>query len=411
MSLPLLTYAQALEKIRENISPLPAVDVHWRELLGLTLAEDLHARESYPPFDNSAVDGYAVRVEDLFAASPDLPIALPVQEEVFAGKNLPLHPMRSGFAVRIMTGAPIPDGADGVVMVEDTHREGDCVFISRSLPRGANIRRKGEEITQGSVLLSAGTFVGGVEQGLLALQGILSAPARPNPLVAILATGDELVEPEEPAEGGQIRNTNTYTLTAELSRCGCEIINLGIGRDDKEALHLLLEQGLEEADVLLTTGGVSAGEKDYVPALLAELGMERIFHKVAVKPGKPLLFGKRGDVAIFGLPGNVVSVMSSFHLFVKPALRLLAGRAEWRNPVWYARMGKAMNNPGGRTNFIRCALSHSPTGLPIAFPTGQQGSGMLTSMRGADGFAVIPSDLEQIEEFAVVEFVPIISGL
>lgn len=404
---PLLPYSHALELIAHAVQPLEVVRISWREVLGLTLAEDVRAQEPYPPFDNSAVDGYAVHAEDIQAASLDLPIALPVLEAVYAGKDVPQHDLPRGHTTQVMTGAPVPQGADAVVMVEDTQRQDDRVLIHRAVPSGANIRRKAEEMKAGEMLLNHSQPIGSAEWGLLAQQGILEVAVRRNPTVAVIATGDELVDPEESPTGGQLRNTNGYTLYAELKRHGCPVIDLGIGRDDRQQLRALIQRGTAEADVLLTSGGVSAGEKDYLPGLLAEMGMERIFHKVAVKPGKPLLFGKIGRCLVFGLPGNVVSVLSSFHLFVKPALRLLAGRTEWKNPVWYARMGQAMRNPGGRTNFVRCRLSHSPTGLPIAFPTGQQGSGMLTSMRGADGFAVIPADLEEIGEFDEVEFMPL----
>jgi molybdopterin molybdotransferase len=371
----LVTYHEALDMIEARTGALPPRTLNWREAQGMTLAEDVHAREPYPPFTNSAMDGYAVRAEDTFAASPDLPVALLVQEEIFAGKAVPRKALHPGYATQIMTGAPVPEGADAVVMVERTRRKDDRVLIFQSARAGENIREKGEELTQGELILFAGEPLGSVELGILAQQGILQVKAIPRPTVAILSTGDEIVEPEEATTGGQIRNTNQYTLGAELKRFGCTTVPLGIAGDDRNQLRKKIEEGLNAADVLLTSGGVSAGEKDYLPSLLTEMGMKTIFHKVSIKPGKPLLFGKIQNKIIFGLPGNVVSVLASFHLFVKPALRRMAGMERWKNPTWYVRYGEPFTNKSGRTNFIRCTLKHSPNGLPIAFPTGRQGSG------------------------------------
>lgn len=404
----LTSYNDALNLIAESIPPTQPVQVHWQESLWQTLAQDVHAREAVPKFDNSAVDGFAVQAEDLEAANSELPVALQLLEAIYAGKPVPQKNVGTGSTTKIMTGAPLPTGANAVVMVEQTRQEGDRVLFTQTTAKGQNIRKAGEEIKQGQIILFSGDPVHSAELGLLAQQGIDNTQVRRNPTVAILATGDELVDPGDPCEGGQIRNANTYTLMGELQQIHCPVLNLGIGRDNPDELRKLLKQGIEEADILITSGGVSAGEKDYLPALLSELGMKTIFHKVSVKPGKPLLFGKTDDCAIFGLPGNMVSSMVSFHLFVKPAIRLHCGRDLWRNPCHYARMGQPIKNPGGRTNFVRCRLSHTPTGLPIALPTGQQGSGMLTSMRNVDGFAVLPSDKTDIAEFDVVEFIPLV---
>ncbi len=403
----LLSYVEALLVLEKNIAPCAPCKVNWRDSLWTTLAEDVNAREAAPLFDNSAMDGYAVCSEDVAVASPELPVALQVKEEIYAGKSLPQHSIEPGFATQIMTGAPVPEGADAVVMVEKTQREDGRVLIYDAVEPGQNIRKEAEEIKKGEKILFDSDPIGPAERGLLAQQGIQEVLVRKNPTIAVLATGDELVEPEEPIEGGLIRNSNTYTLTAEIERIHCKGMNLGISRDVQNELKSKIEQACEQADFLLTSGGVSAGEKDYLPALLAGMGMQTLFHKVAVKPGKPLLFGKLNDTYIFGLPGNVVSSLVSFHLFVKPAIRLFTGREHWRNEQEYARMGEPMQNRGRRTNFIRCRLSHSPTGLPIALPTGKQGSGMLSSMRNADGLAVLPADKEVIAEFDVVEFIRI----
>jgi len=306
-----------------------------------------------------------------------------------------------------MTGAPLPDGADAVVMVEHTKANGGSVDIFSSAQPGEYLRPEGEEIKRGDILLPKGIAIGPVERGLLIQQGILEASVRQPPRAALLATGDELAEPEEELAPGRIRNVNAYTLAAELERLRCPVVNLGIGRDNPESLKELIRRGVEEADLLIASGGVSAGEKDYLPGLLRDMGMRTIFHKASVKPGKPILFGLLDELPIFGLPGNVVSSVASFHLFVKPALRLMMGRKDWRNTTMFVRMGHLVHNPGSRTHFMRCRLSHLPSGAPIAYPTGKQESGMLTSLLGADGFAVIPGDVNTVEEFAEVEFIPL----
>lgn len=403
----LLSYREALEKIRGAIRPLPAQTVSWRDSLYCVTASSVKAAEDSPPFDNSAVDGYAVRAADVAGADEDNPAALRVVEEIFAGPAMPAATVRPGEAARIMTGAPLPDGADAVVMTERARRENGRVLLFASAAAGENIRPRGEEIRRGDPLLSKGTRICAAVRGLLASQGILELPVRRPPRAAVLATGDEIVEPEEKSAPAQIRNANGYTLAAELERMGCPVVSLGIGPDDPGALKRLLTDGFDRADMLIASGGVSAGGKDYLPGILAELGMETVFRKVAVKPGKPLLFGICGGKPVFGLPGNPVSTLVTHHLFVKPAIRLMTGRSDWENPVWYARAGEPMRNPGNRANFIRCEMRHTPTGMPIVFQTANQGSGMLTSMAGAHGFAVIPADVDEIGDYHVLEFIPL----
>ena len=407
MNPPLLSYREALEHIQAHLRPRTPVQCSWRDCLNATLVEDLHAREDVPAFDNSAMDGFALRSDDVQHAGADQPVTLRVIEEIFAGPVLPKHVVGPGQAAKIMTGAPLPQGANAVVMVENTRADNHNVHILHPVSPGANVRLRGEEIRRQEKLLPQGIRLDSAARSLIASQGILIVTVRSNPRVALLATGDELVEPEEPVCGAQVRNVNLYTLTAELERFGCPTLPLGVGRDSPEALRRRLEEGLSEADMLLTSGGVSAGEKDFLPSVLSSLGMQPIFHKVSVRPGKPLLFGLIHEKPVFGLPGNVVSSLVTYHLFVKPALRLLVGRHAWQNPVWYVRVGEPIKNPGGRTYFVRCVIHHTPSGLPLAFPVGKQGSGMLSSMVGVDGLAVIPADVEFVEEYTVVEFIPL----
>ncbi len=406
MGIPLLTYQESLRVIENTVKPLPSLEISWREALGCTLAEDIRAVENVPAYDNSAMDGFAVQAKDTESANEENPVRLKVVEEIFADKFYPQLRVEAGCAAKIMTGAPVPKGADAVVMVEKTRSDGQSVELFQPVSKGENIRIEAEEIRRNTIILPKGMRIGSAEKGLLASQGIVNVPVRTNPTVAVLPTGNELVEPEEKTESAQIRNVNAYTLEAELNAFGYGTVFLGIGKDDKEQLRELIQKGLLEADVLLTSGGVSVGEKDYLPALLQEMEMNILFHKVAVKPGKPLLFAEKAGTYVFGLPGNVVSTMAAYHLFVKPALRLLCGRTDWKNPSWFCRAGAEWKNPGGRTNFIRCSLHHSPTGLPIAIHTGKQGSGMLSSMVAADGFMVIPADIDFVQEHHVLEFIP-----
>lgn len=401
-----ISYNQALELIGEHIRPLPTHQtVPWRQCLNTTLAKDLYSSEDIPLFDNSAVDGYAVLAEDTMNASKDHPVQLTLIEEIFAGPYSPQNEVVSGAAAKIMTGAPVPKGANAVVMIEQTQAQNQSVFVFSSVKIGQHIRKKGEELAAGSLLLDEGTFIGPVEYGWLGMQGIREVCVRPFPSIAVLTSGDELVEPEEPVQLGQVRNINTYTLCAELNRFGCQATNLGIVRDNPEQIESMLKNAIANTQFLITTGGVSAGEKDFLPGILKKLGAEIIFHKVMVKPGKPLLFAKLNNCYIFALPGNVVSSFTSLHLFVKPAIRLMAGQRKWRNQPSYVRLSRRLQKTDNRTEFVRCRIAYSPTEIPIAIPFDKQGSGMISSMLNANGFAVIPADVQIVEEFDVLEFI------
>lgn len=404
-----LSYRDALSTIHSVIKPLPACSKNWRETFGYTLSEDIHAVEDVPLYDNSAMDGFAVQAHNTVNASEDSPVTLTVIENIYADRFFPQYEIKNKQAAKIMTGAPIPKGADAVIMVEKTKQNGQSVSVFSQANTGDNIRKQAEEIQKGQIILQKGTRIGSAEFGLIASQGITTVPVHNIPTVAIMPTGNELVEPDQKNHAAQIRNVNGYTLEHELVQLGCKTLRLGIGKDNPKELKQQIQQGLEQAGVLLTSGGVSMGEKDFLPAVFEELGMNIHFHKVAIKPGKPLLFAEWNGKYVFGLPGNVVSTMASFHLFIKPALRLLSGRDDWQNPVEYVRAGQTFNNPGNRINFIRCRKSHPPNELPIAFPTGKQGSGMLSSMIGADGFIAIPANVDHVKENQILEFIPILS--
>ena len=311
--------ATALETILGRAVALTTEAVLLPLALGRVLAEAVESDIDSPPYTKSLMDGYAVRSTDCGA-----PTTLTVIEEVAAGR-MPTRAVAAGQATRIMTGAPIPDGADAVVPHEETEAGGTSVRIGRAVHKGEFILERGREMRAGEVVVLKGTSLTPQAIGLLAAVGRMSVRVHRTPRVAVLATGDELVEVNEKPGPGQIRNSNGPMLCALASRAGATVEYLGIARDDRERLSRLVAQGLDVADVLVLAGGVSAGKFDLVPDVLKDQGVTAHFHKVRMKPGKPLLFGSRGDRLVFGLPGNPVSSFVGFELFVRPALRKMMG--------------------------------------------------------------------------------------
>jgi molybdopterin molybdotransferase len=321
----MLTVADAQRLVLQHSIVLPHIKALLSpSMLGLVVAEDVAADLDSPPYDKAMMDGYAVRSADL----PDGRGTLAVVEEITAGRT-PTRALQRGEAARIMTGAPLPANADAVVMIERTKTiDGDRVLIEDRPPRPEqNIFRRGTEMRKGDVVVAAGSVLRPQEYGVLATVGRDAVRVIPQPRVAILATGDELVEPSLPLKPGQIRNSNGPMLVAQTARAGAQPQYLGIARDDLNSLGKLVHEGLK-LDVLLLSGGVSAGKLDLVPGVLHEAGVTGHFHKVEMKPGKPVFFGTRGATQVFGLPGNPVSSFACFELFVRPALRKLGGLAD-----------------------------------------------------------------------------------
>jgi molybdopterin molybdotransferase len=330
----MIPVAEAQQIVLQQTQPLPPVALALGpRTVGLVLAEDVASDLDMPPYDKTLMDGYAVRTADLAAGSATLEVI----EEVLAG-HVPQRAVGPGQATRLMTGAPIPAGADAVVMVERTRAAGtDRVHIEdRRLKAEQNLLRRGREMRAGEVVLQAGTRLGPQEFGLLAAVGRTEIRVHPVPEVAILPTGDEIVEPVVRPGPGQIRNSNGPMLLAQVCRAGGVPRLAGIARDTPESLAQHIQDGLQ-ADVLLLSGGVSAGKADLVPGVLQEMGVQAHFHKVLMKPGKPVFFGTRGRTLVFGLPGNPVSTLACFELFVRPALRRLLGLDRplppWRQAV------------------------------------------------------------------------------
>ncbi|HWP28561.1 MAG TPA: gephyrin-like molybdotransferase Glp, partial [Chloroflexota bacterium] len=345
----LLSVDEALAAILEKIPVLEPEEVFLDEALGRVLAEDIYADIDVPPFDNSAMDGYAVIAADTAPATPERPVVLRVVADLPAG-YLPQTPVRHGEAVRIMTGAPMPPGADAIVRVEDTARGEGVVLVYAPTRPGRDVRRAGEDVRAGERILPRGTYVRPAEVGMLAMLGRRRVRVIRRPRVAVLTTGDELVDVDEPLTPGKIRNINLYSLIAQVRWCGGEPISLGVARDTVEELEAKIRAGMA-ADLLVTSAGVSVGDYDVVKTVLDKLG-QIDFWRVNMKPAKPIAFGRIGNTPMFGLPGNPASSMVAFEEFVRPAILKMQGRRALRHPTLQAVAEVALDNRGGRRSFI-----------------------------------------------------------
>jgi len=405
----MISIEQALEKI---LSYVDILDEEQRSILdcpGQVLAEDVYSNIDIPPLDNSAMDGYAVRSKDTRGASHQSPRRLRVIDTVAAG-SIPQYGVKPGTAIRIMTGAPISKGADSVVRFEDTDEaQGkkfpDEIGILSEVEVGLNIRQAGEDITTGSKVLSKGTVIRPPEVGVLASLGRSMVKVIRRPVVAILATGDELVDINQPPAAGKIYNSNTYSVAAQVGRYGGIPQILGIALDSEGSLVSRLRNGLA-ADMLITIGGVSLGDYDVVKDVLAKEG-EIAFWTVQMKPGKPLAFGtiKAGvarNIPLLGLPGNPVSSMVTFELFARPAILKMMGKKNLAKPTIEAIIENHIVNSDGRRILAR-VIVEKRDGQYFARLTGPQGSGILTSMTSANGLAIIPEDKAGVEKGDAVQ--------
>jgi molybdenum cofactor synthesis domain-containing protein len=356
----------------------------------LVLAEDVVASEVVPPFDNTAVDGYAVRASDV-ASAGDQPVELAVIGEIAAGAGPGERALATGEAIRIMTGAPIPPGADAVVMVEDTERLGDDrVRVSASVEVGASVRPAGDDVRPGDVLFTAGTVITPAVVGVLATINAHSVSVYPRPRVAVLSTGDELVDDGRALAPGEIRESNRQMLAAALEAAGCAVTDLGIVRDDEAVLETTLRAAAADHDAVVTSGGVSMGDYDVVKAVLARIADMR-WMQVAIKPAKPFAFGLLDGTPIFGLPGNPVSSLVSFEMFARPALRRMMGHGRLSRPSVVAVADDGLvRRPDGKTHLMRVTASFADDGRCHVRPVRAQGSHQLAATATADAIAVVP---------------------
>jgi molybdopterin molybdotransferase len=389
----MITVEEALDKILSHIQPLGFEKVSILEALGRVIAEDIYAPRDIPPLDNSGMDGYAVRYEDVKQATSNHPIRLEVIEDLPAG-FVSSKTVVKGQAIRIMTGAPIPKGADAVVPVEDTKKVDGSVLVLKSIPLGEHIRKAGEDVKKGEGVISAGDLIRPAEIGMLASIGRSFVKVYQRPLVSILCTGEELVDVDEGLGEGKIVSSNSYTLTAQVRDCGAIPIQLGIAKDQKEEIKEKLRQGTR-ADVIISSAGVSIGDYDFVRDALNDLGMEMVFWKVAMKPGKPLAFGTINKKPVFGLPGNPASSMVSFEQFVRPSLLKMMGHRQIFRPIVEAVLKEDIRKEPGRRHFIRAFVSFEKDHYFVTM-TGSQGSGILRSMVRANCLIVIPEDREVV---------------
>jgi len=393
---PVLSVEEALEQILATVRALEPERVPILEALGRVLAEEVAADRDIPPLPNSAMDGYAVRAADV----AHIPARLRVIAEAPAGRLCPAE-VAPGTAVRIMTGAPIPAGADTVIPFEHTRTDDEWVEVLREVRPGANVREAGEDVRAGQVVLNPGRVLRPQEIGMLAALGRTEVAVVRRPRVAILATGDEVVPPWETPGPGQIRDANSYTVAAQVRRYGGIPLILGIVRDEEALVREGIRRALaERADLIVTSGGVSIGDFDLVKGVLATEGEMR-FWSLNMKPGRPLAFGVVGGVPLVGLPGNPVSAMIATELFVRPAVLKMQGFTDWPWPELRARLTDPITRKDGRRHYLRVRLRETDGGWEATL-TGDQGSGILYSLVQADGLAVIPEDVNHLPAGAEV---------
>jgi len=404
-----LPFDQALARILGQVSPLPSETVPLDEALGRALAGDVLAPTPLPPWDNSAMDGYAVRGDDVAGATKDRPVVLVVTGVIHAGTRFE-GTVGQGEAVRIMTGGEVPAGADTVIRVEDTDREETdtgSLRIYSERDRGRHVRPAGQDWPEGAVALKSGTGIGPGQTAVLAAARASLVSVHRRPKVAILASGDELVDLDsQSSDPHRIPESNSHYVSAGVRAAGGTPMRLGIARDDRADIRRHLARAAD-ADVLVTLGGASMGEGDLFKTVLDDLGLELDFWRVKIRPGSPMSFGRLplkdgGSQTVFGLPGNPASTFVTFEVFVRPFLLALAGHVRLQRPIVTALAAGNLRAAGDITGFLRVRLSRSSAELEASL-TGPQGSGLVGSLGAADGLAIIPEGVEEIPRGAPVE--------
>lgn len=398
-----ISYAEAKRLILEQVSPLPQTRVRVESMLGSYLSQPITAKFAMPRFDNSAVDGFGVLCADLESAQTQAPVKLQLLGEIAAGSGEEFKLTR-GTAIKILTGGRVPPSVEAVVMREYCEESAGSVAVSKSATAGENIRRAGGEFKTGDQVLPAGVRVNPAVVGLLATLGYSSFMAHEKPRVAIVTTGDELVQPGHQLKDGQIYDSNSYALQAALSAIGIEEWVVHHARDTRRSTKQAFTFAIEQADVILSSGGVSVGDYDYVKPTLEEMGVETVFWRIAIKPGKPVYFGtlqqprRKQKKLIFGLPGNPVSVLVTFNEFVKPALLALMGDNEHKPVLLPAKLAKSLRKPAGRLDLVRGLLTVNDEGQLAVMPTVGQDSHMLSGLALADCFIHFGPEEESLAE-------------
>ncbi len=395
--------AGAQARLLEGVGALPPETVGLDEALGRILAEAVASQSDMPGFDNSAMDGYAVRAHEIAAATASAPVRLPVIGESRAG-SVP-GALEPGTAMRIMTGAPMPDGADTVVRQEDTSREGATVLIEVATGAGTSVRRRGADMHAGTTVLRPGQWLRSIDIAVAAALGRARLLVGARPRVALIATGDELVPAGTAAGPAQLVDSNSPMLAAAVREAGGVPTFLGIARDTKESLRALLETAAS-SDLIVSSAGVSVGDHDWVREVLTEIG-EVSTWRVAMRPGKPVLTGRIRDAIFIGLPGNPVSSSVTFELFARPVIRRMQGAQELHRRRIRVRLSEDMSKPEALETFARAVLSESSDGIPSALSSGDQGSSMLQSLTRADCLVVLPVGLDVVPAGTVVEAIPL----
>jgi molybdopterin molybdotransferase len=398
----LLSVGEAQQRLLDHFETLPAESVPLESATGRVLAEDIYSSLDLPPFPNSSMDGFAVRVADVASAQADHPAVLPVVVDIPAG-HASRQTLGAGQAARIMTGAPLPVGAEAVIPVEDTDfnvREAgvdapEQVQIYRAADAGENVRPQGQDVQHGDLVLPVQTWLRPQEIGFLAMLGVAHVPVTRRPRVAIFSSGDELVPVGQPLQPGQIHDSNTYTLTALVKQNGGQVIDLGIVPDNAQAVEETLDQAVEQGvDLLLTSAGVSVGAFDFVRSVVEQRG-ELGFWRVNMRPGKPLVFGHYRQVPFIGLPGNPVSAFVGFQIFVRTAIAKLAGAQDRPRNIQQVRLLEAVHSDG-RESYLRAVISRQDGELTARL-TGHQGSGNLRSLVQANALLILPSGVKLLQ--------------
>jgi molybdopterin molybdotransferase len=392
---------EAQKIILEKLQPLEPEKIPLLNTVGAVLQEDICAQRDNPPADNSAMDGYALPFNDISSLDQNNPLSLKVVEDIPAGQK-PTKSIHPGEASRIMTGALVPSGADTVVMVEDTEKKNGSVLILKPQKKGSHVRKQGEDFKKGDILLSKGDLVTSLNIAIIATAGYAKLSVNRKPVVAILSTGDELVDVGAKAEDHQIINSNTYLLASKVLESGAKPMLLGIVRDRKDDIKEKLKSA-DEADIIITSGGVSVGDYDFVKDAIQDLGSDIVFWKIAMKPGKPLTFSMLNKRPLFGLPGNPVSSFVSFEQFVRPAILKMSGHTDlFRKTILATLTEDIKKKNDGRRHFLRSTLTYINGSYSVSRLSGQ-GSSMLASLASANSLLIIPESETELKSGQQVE--------